>query len=115
MRIAFDVKGTLDGYYEVKVKHLLKLLYDEGHEILVWSNSFSYAVDMVEKLKEEGIFVYPERKYSKVDAEMQDLPLMDIAIEDDVSQTYLGATVIVIVKELPDITEEYVKKLTENG
>lgn len=108
MKIAFDVKGTLDGRKEVEVRFLLKQFYDAGHEIFVWSNSFSYAVDMTEKLKTQyDIVAEPMSKFSTHDGN----EMMDLAFEDDTSQTYLAAKEIIFVHQLPEDIKEFAKQL----
>jgi hypothetical protein len=104
MKIAFDVKGTIEGPKQKEVLELFSRLWTAGHEMFVWSNLESYAVDAVEKYNLPATAI---RKYSSTDAE--DRGFMDIAIEDDPSQTWLGAKQIVFVHELPVKTEFLLK------
>lgn len=47
MRIAFDVKGTIEGPRKAIVLKFLSILQAQGHDVIVWSNSYGYAVDAV--------------------------------------------------------------------
>lgn len=47
MKIAFDVKGTIEGPKGKFVLGMLKMFQDAGHEVIVWSNAYGYAVDAV--------------------------------------------------------------------
>lgn len=111
MRIAFDVMGTLAGRNEVKVKALFKALHDLGHEVVVWSNSSSYAYDMAAKLRAEGFKTEAMTKYTDT-LEAEDLELFDVAIEDDTSQTWLAAKRLVFVHEIDDV-DAIVRMLTK--
>lgn len=95
MKIAFDVKGTLSGPKEKFVVRLLLELQALGHECIVWSNSFGYAVDCVAKngFKE----VRAESKSTKWDRDQSNW--YDVAIEDDHSQDYLAAKRIIFVDD----------------
>lgn len=113
MNIAFDVKGTLDGEKAAKLRDILVTLRDIGHKVYVWSNSYGYAVDMVKKLEPylsvEGESVEAISKYTRGDAKMESKTMMDIAFEDDESQTWLAAKKFVFVREIPNNFEEYKK------
>lgn len=106
MRVAFDVKGTIDGYNSELVLKLFKGLQAKGHEVFVWSNLYSYAVDAIKDNHLKN--TEPLQKMSRIDLEERELPQMDLAIEDDRSQTWLGANKFVFVDEL---TEETVNDL----
>lgn len=110
MKIAFDVMGTLSGKDQNKVLHLFRTLEHMGHTMFVWSNSIQYAFDIVSQLK---LAVPAERvlyKYSTFDVKKEEgLDIMDIAVEDDTSQTYLATKKFVFVHEIPEInTDEFV-------
>lgn len=107
MRIAFDVKGTLDGYKKTSVRRVLKLFYDKGHDIIIWSNSYGYAKEMSESLIPYGLTTNAAAKYSMNDAKQENKPIMDAAIEDDMSQKWLAANKIVWVHDIPDTAEEF--------
>jgi hypothetical protein len=96
MKIAFDVKGTLDGPKGHIVLSALKHLQKMGHECIVWSNSYSYAVDFVKEHKLEG--VRAEQKYDKWNTPPEHF--YDFAIEDDRSQTYLAAKQFIFVHDI---------------
>ena len=107
MRIAFDVKGTLmhqddKGKFTpiTKVVLLFHALQSLGHELTVWSNMLSFAVQAHDQLGFPNS-VYVQTK--KMNSDYYDLSeAFDIAIEDDHSQTWLGAKRIVFVDEIPD-------------
>jgi hypothetical protein len=105
MRIAFDVMGTIEGPKQKQVLELFSRLWTAGHEMFVWSNLESYAVDAIKK---HNLPATSMRKYSSTDAEERGF--MDLAIEDDPSQTWLGAKQIVLVSELPAKTEFLLKQ-----
>jgi hypothetical protein len=97
MRIAFDVKGTLQGPKGKFVLGLLLELQKMGHECIVWSNSFGYAVDCVDKYGLKN--VRAESKSAKYDRD--EANWYDLAIEDDVGQTWLAAKRLIFVKDIP--------------
>lgn len=98
MRIAFDVKGTLEGPREHLVLGLLIQLQELGHEIIVWSNSFGYAVDCAKNLGLVGVRV--ESKRNKWNTPAEDF--YDVAIEDMAEQRdWLAAKRVILVSELP--------------
>lgn len=106
MKIAFDVKGTIEGPKKELVLKLFRGFQNTGHECVVWSNSYGYAVDAIKN--NNLLDTHPEDKKSKRDLEEYGRPVYDIAIEDDRSQTWLGAKRFVFVDEL---TEELVDQL----
>ena len=110
MRIAFDVKGTLDGHMGPRVRILFLMLEDLGHEMFVWSNSFSYAVEAIEK---HGLKATPLDKFSSFDAHNEGKQLMDLCVEDDRMQDYLGARGILFVDELGDSDDDNMELLTK--
>lgn len=114
MNIAFDVKGTLDGYKKVEIRYTLKKLYDAGHKIYIWSSLFSYANEMAKSLQMRGIECEALEKYAKNEADAWDRPMMDLAFEDDRTQSWLAAKRIVFVDEVPNGAREFVKELIES-
>lgn len=107
MRIAFDVKGTIEGPKKALVLRLFEGLQDKGHTCIVWSNYYGYAVDAIkdnnlsktEPMDKMSAYGLKERRNEEP---------FDLAIEDDRSQTYLGANKFLFVDEL---TEEKVQEL----
>lgn len=99
MKIACDVKGTLEGPKKKQVLKMLDLFHRAGYEVTVWSNLFSYAVDAV---KENNLRAEVMTKKSKSDMENDGMALFNFAIEDDKQQWYLGATKIIYVDEIPE-------------
>jgi hypothetical protein len=106
VKVAFDVKGTIEGPKKELVLKLFKAFQENGYECVVWSNWYRFAVDCIKDNKLEN--TTPETKRSKSDFRDYEIPLYDLAIEDDRSQTWLAASRIVFVDEL---TDEYVDKL----
>jgi len=98
MRIAFDVKGTIEGSKKKQVLRMFELFQKAGHKVFVWSNSYGYAVDAVRDNNLAN--TSPMDKMMKMDAEEEQM--MDIAVEDDHSQTWLAAKKFVFVDEIPD-------------
>ena len=100
MRVAFDVKGTLAG--PEKIERFFRWFQSKGCEMVIWSNCFSYAVEMQEKLKTDS------RVMTKVGTfDCDEYDYMDIAVEDDPSQTWLAAKKIILVDEVPETEEEF--------
>lgn len=110
MRIAFDVKGTIEGHKKALVLHIFEQLQKQGHTCIVWSNSFSYAVDAIKNNDLKN--TEPMQKLSKRDLEELGGQPFDLAIEDDRSQTWLGANKFAFVDEL---TAGLVQKLLNEG
>ena len=96
MKIAFDVKGTLDGPKGHIILSVLLHLQKMGHECIVWSNSYGYARDFVEKHELKD--VRAESKGDKWNTDEKNF--YDFAIEDDKSQTYLAAKQFIFVNEI---------------
>jgi hypothetical protein len=109
MKIAFDVMGTIEGPKQKQVLELFWKLHKAGHEMFVWSNSFSYAAQAVidHKLPATALL-----KNGKFNADDSAYGLMDVAIEDDTSQTWLGANRIIFVHELTAKTDFLVQLIT---
>ena len=110
MKVAFDVKGTIDGHKQDLVLKLFKGLQNKGHECVVWSNLYSYAVDAIRDHKLTNTEAMS--KMSRFDLRDREMEPMDIAIEDDRSQTWLGAKRFIFVDEL---NEDLVKTLLETA
>lgn len=113
MKIASDVKGTIEGSKKKQVLKMLDLFSRAGHQITVWSNLYSYAVDAV---KDNNLKADAMSKRSKSDVDYEEEKYFDIAIEDDGRQTYLAAKRFVWVNDIPDDIDQieaFVKKLLE--
>jgi len=96
-RIAFDVKGTLFGPKQRQVVQMFKEFKLQGCEMFIWSSMPSYCLDAQ---KELGLDAELITKRTINETEPEDL--MDIAVEDDHSQTYLATKQLVFVDEIPD-------------
>jgi hypothetical protein len=107
MKIAFDVAGTIEGPKQKEILELFWRLHGAGHELFVWSNSYGYAIDAVKKYNLPAATML---KYGRGDSQ----DLMDVAIEDDRSQTWLGASKIVFVDELSN-KSEFLDQLTKGS
>ena len=115
MKIAFDVKGTIEGYKKQSVLQAFNLLKSMGHEMFVWSNSYSYAVDAI---KDNNLDAEAMDKKSCGDYGYEQQHYMDIAFEDDESQAdWLAAKHFVLVEDIPDspalVLEFLSKRLAE--
>lgn len=99
MRIAFDVKGTIEGPKKKFVLALLYRLQDLGHEVIVWSNSYGYAVDAV---RDNALKAEATSKRGKGDYGFDDSTYVDVAVEDDTGQTWLAAKSFVWVNDIPE-------------
>ena len=103
MRVAFDVKGTLAG--PEKIEKFFKWFQSKGCEMVIWSNLYSYTTEIKEKL---GLEAETMSKKGTFDCE-DEMEYMDIAIEDDHSQTWLAAKKIIFVDEVPENEEDFEK------
>lgn len=74
---------------------------------IVWSSLFSFTTEWVKKLEAHGIIATAESKYNIYDAKEEDKPIMDLAIEDDTSQTWLATRHTLLVHDIPGNFEEY--------
>lgn len=111
MRVAFDVKGTLDGYHQAKIRKLFDVFKFRGHTVVVWSSVLSMAAKWANALDVECC-----TKYSKVEAQEQELPFFDVAVEDDYSSSYLATRFYAWVQDVPEADEEleeFVRKYEE--
>jgi hypothetical protein len=105
MRIACDVKGTLEGPKKAQVVEILKILQGNGAKITVWSNLYSYASRALSENKDIH-FEGAESKCSKSDLYFNENLYFDIAIEDDRMQSYLASKRFIWVDEIPDKVED---------
>lgn len=105
MKIAFDVKGMLDGRKSKEVMIILKAFEAAGHGIFVWSNSYNYARDFV---RDNNLSAWAINKVEKngYDGEEEKEDYMDLAIEDDTNQTWLATKRFVWVDDIPTDTDE---------
>ena len=98
MRIAFDVKGTIEGPKKALVLTIFNRLQEAGHTCVVWSNYYPYAVDAI---KNNGLQnTQPMDKLTTTELQERGLEPFDLAIEDDRSQTWLGAKKFAFVDDL---------------
>ena len=95
MRVAFDVKGTLAG--PEKILKLFKWFESKGCQMVIWSNAYGYTTEIKEKL---GLEAETMSKFGTFDVSDKS-EYMDIAIEDDTSQTWLAAKKLIFVHEVP--------------
>lgn len=110
MKVAFDVKGTLDGGGN-RVMRLLEILKQRGHEITIWSSVYSYAAKWSEILE-----LPATEKYSLFQAKRDEKPVFDVAVEDDYTTDYLATRSYAWVDQIPDPGPElwsFVEKLEE--
>lgn len=112
MKIACDVKGTLEGYKQKQVLRILELFAKTGYEIVVWSNTYSYAKDAVAKFNLNCEYGY---KKDRIDCD-DPFEFMDFCIEDDRSQKYLAAKNFIFVDDIPEEMSQvdlFVRELLE--
>lgn len=109
MKIAFDVKGTIDGPRGKIILEAFRKLQELGHECIVWSNSLGYAHDAV---KSHGLNADFMSKKMMLDYDSED-EAMDVAIEDDRSQTWLGAKRFIFVDEITNNSDALVRNILE--
>jgi len=112
MRIAFDVMGTLAGTKGDVLLEAFRKLQDLGHTCVVWSNSISYAVETVKK---HNLNTDAQWKKSKFDLEDFSMEPYDVAVEDDRSQTWLGANAFVWVDEVTNNSDAIVRLILARG
>lgn len=98
MKIACDVMGTLEGRKKKQILKMLDIFSRAGADITVWSNLYSYAVDAV---KNNNLKAEYDSKKMMLDYD-DPSEAMDLAIEDDRSQTWLGARRFLFVDEIPE-------------
>lgn len=98
MKIAVDVKGTIEGPKQKQILALIHALKDKGHDIIVWSSVFSYAANAINDHKLD--FANPESKTDKWSTTPE--YYYDVAIDDDRDSQYLAANKLVLVDELCD-------------
>jgi hypothetical protein len=113
MKIACDVKGTLEGSKKKQVLRILELFAKAGYEITVWSNMYSYAVDAV---RDNNLKADANSKRMKMDLDYEEDKYFNFAIEDDRQQEYLAAKHFIWVDEIPNdlaAIDLFVKELLE--
>lgn len=108
MRIAIDVKGTLEGPRKQDLIRLINAMQAKGHTVLIWSNLYSYAVDAVRDNKLDCVAQSKTTKWDVSDESQ----FVDLAIDDDSSQTWLAAKRFIWVHQLPDDIETLIKELS---
>lgn len=108
MRIAIDVKGTLEGPRKQDLIKLIKAMQAKGHTVLIWSNSYGFAVDAV---RDNGLNCDAQSKTTKWDVS-DESQFVDLSIDDDSSQTWLAAKRFIWVHELPSDIETLIQELS---
>lgn len=99
MKLAVDVKGTLEGSKKQQVLKIIDILSKVGYEVTVWSNLYSYAVDAV---RDNNLKASVSSKMTKGDLDFDESKFFNVAIEDDRSQSYLPAKKFIWVDEIPN-------------
>lgn len=110
-RIAFDCSGTLirgGSNIEAAVK-LIKWLQSKGHEVVIWSNAWNYTQ---EAKKKHGLSCECDMKRCTWDYDNED-DYFDIAIDDDMSQTYLATKLLLNVCDIPNDESLFEEKYGE--
>lgn len=106
MKIAVDVKGTLEGYKKPQILRMIELFQKAGHTVVVWSNLYSYAVDAVRDNNLQNIESTSKSGKGDYGFEGDESKFYDLAIEDDHSQTWLAAKRFIFVDEIPNTVEQ---------
>lgn len=106
MRVAFDVNGTLFGPKQTSLLAILEYYRQRGHEIVVWSNSYTYVTQAIESLNlRPCLSMIKQYTYGT-----PELPhAVDLAFEDDAGQDNLDTHSWVLVADVPDDVEEAIK------
>lgn len=110
MKLAVDVKGTLEGHKKQQVLKIIDILSKLGYEVTVWSNLYSYAVDAV---RDNKLNAQVSSKMTPGDLDFDESRYFNIAIEDDRQQSYLPAKKFIWVDEIPndiDKVEMFIKE-----
>ena len=113
MKIACDVKGTLEGPKKQQVLRILELFKKAGYDIYIWSNLYSYAVEARSK---NNLDAEVRDKSTKGDQDFDESKYFDYAIEDDRSQDWLATKQFIFVDEIPEDmvqVDMFVKELLE--
>ena len=102
MRIAFDCSGTLLSNQD-KVVKLFKWFQSNGHEVVIWSNAWSYT----QKAKDlHNLDAECQMKSFRFDVE--DEYHFDICVDDEPSQIeYLAAKEVISVYDIPENESEF--------
>ncbi len=114
MKVAFDVKGTLDGPYENKVRALYNAFEKLGCQMVVWSSLGSFAYEYTRRHSLTAAIMTKFCNSEDLDPSEK----MDIAIDDDNCQDYLATKKLVLVNDIPDHIydiELFAKALVENN
>jgi len=106
MKVAFDVKGTLEGHRKVLALYLW--FESKGCEMIIWSSVYSYAVDCARELKLDGEVMSKREKSDFFDDDNSKYDV-NIAVDDrDFSVFSDGKTVswlacnhLIKVNEIP--------------
>lgn len=99
MKVAFDVKGTLEGHYEHKVRTLYDAFEKLGCEMVIWSSLGSFAYDFARKNSLKAAVM---TKFANSE-DLEPSEKMDLAIDDDYQQEYLATHKLILVSEIPEL------------
>lgn len=108
MRVAFDVQGTIVGPHSEKVLALFKWFEAKGAEMTVWT--FGMLRDASKAVARAGIDrdIDVVSKYSRFDAEAEDKPIFNVAVDDDwAAPRLLAADHVINVTQIPENPEDF--------
>jgi hypothetical protein len=103
MKIAVDVKGTIEGPKQKQILTMIQALQQRGHEVVVWSNLYQFATDAVRK---HNLSCQAMEKLTLMDVVNDGMGPMDLAIDDDSSQNWLASKRFLWVHQLPMSLED---------
>lgn len=112
MKVAFDVKGTLEG--PPKVLALYKWFESKGCEMIIWSSIYSYAEECAHDLKLDGEIMSKRNRMDSEDLKFNPGYNMDIAVDDrdfsefdDKTVSWLACDNLIKVHEIPNDISQF--------
>jgi len=115
MRVAFDVKGTLEGGGQ-KVHDLFKWFESKGCEMIIWSSFYDYAEKAQQNLGYKAEVMSKNAALNGKDLELKPDYNMDVAIddrdfiergEDGQLLSFLACNFMIAVKDIPEDPAEF--------
>ena len=102
LSVVFDIRGTLVGRNEEAVRWLFDWFKARGHRITIWSNGgTSTLLQKYKDIQFSNKFNYSHGKELISWGNDPETCVFDVAIDDDMDQTYLSAKSFIWVHEIP--------------